>query len=110
MRHRNEVGEYSEEPGTVLCRKRARRYAHALRIAMAVHNHRGGCMEEIARRIGYSRQHVSLVLASKRSPTERFLECACEALGCDREILDVLAGEQADDSPVVQFLIGRLVE
>lgn len=110
MRSRNAAGEFADEPGTVLCRSRAQRYARALRIAMSAHNYRIGYMSKIAARMGYSQVHVSRVLAAVRSPTDAFLGRACSVLGCDRRILDVLAGERHDDSPVVQFLLGRFIE
>lgn len=107
MRQRDKLGEYAEEQGTVLCRAQAERYARAIRVAMAVQPPRRAQLAELARKMGFSRVHVSRVLAVQRSPTEQFLNRACAALGCDRRMLDTLAGMTGDESPLVWFLTRR---
>ena len=82
------------------------RYARALRIAMAVRHPRRGELAEFSRRCGYSRVHVSQVLASRRAPSERFLAQACSALGCTRGLLDALAHDGASGDPLLDWLRG----
>ena len=81
-------------------------YARALRIALAVRPPARGGVAAFARRVGYSRVHVSKVIAARREPSERFLAQACAALGCSREMLDLLAGDGATGDPLADWLRG----
>lgn len=103
---RNTGGEYSESPGTVTDHRRAEQYARALQIVLVASPYRGG-LAALAKRMGYSREYVSRVVSVRCNPTEAFLERACVALGCEREMLDTLAGMHDDDHPLVQFLTRR---
>lgn len=103
---RAEHGEFAEAPGTVADHHQAERYARALKIMLVASPRQDG-IPGLAKRMGYSREWVWRVLAVRRAPTETFLDRACEALGCEREMLDVLAGVQEDEHPLVQFLNRR---
>lgn len=83
-----------------------KRYARALRIAMAVRHPRRGELSDLAKRCGYSRVHVSQILSARRHPSERFLAQACMALGCSRSMIEHLAGEGVTGDPLADWLRG----
>ena len=99
-------GQYTDEPGTASRHSAAAGYARAIRIAMASQGLQVGAL---ARRMGFSRVHVSRALAGEKAPSARFLAMACAALRCDRAMLDVLARVEPTDDPLACYLRGELV-